>query len=113
VPYYLIAERYTDQWKVLPFALHEAMGIPVFEEEERARGFIDANWESLGPSWYPQELSANLLVYVLERYADEEEVQWIVLDPPPAAIASVAGIEEVEVMGIRLYIEKLREFHNL
>ncbi len=109
VPYYVIAETYTDQWKALPFQLEEGMAIPVFAQEEKAQGFIDANWESLGPGWEPRLLWAHQLAYVLQRYADEGGIQLVVLDPPAASVASLAGTHEVDVMELMTYVDALRE----
>ena len=111
--HYLIAESYTDQWKALPFKTDGGMGIPIFEDEERAQGFIYANWESLGPGWEPRILWARQLAYVLERYAAEEGVQLVVLDPPPAPVASLVGTYEVEVVEIRQFIALLKDHYGL
>ncbi len=109
VPYYVIAEWYTDHWKVLPFQLEEGMAILVFAREEKAQGFIDANWKSLGPGWEPRLLWAHQLAYVLQRYADVGGLQLVVLDYPAASVASLAGTYEVDVTELGTYVEALRE----
>jgi len=113
MPHYVIAERYTDQWKALPFDTDGGLGIPVFEDEERAQGFIQANWESLGPGWESKLLWANQLAYVLERYAAEEGVHLVVLDPPPAPVAQLVGVQEVEVVEIGQFVSLLRDHYGL
>ena len=65
VTHYVITERYTHQWKALPFNTNSGMAIPIFDDEKRAQGFIDANWESLGPGWKPQLLWSHQLAYVV------------------------------------------------
>jgi hypothetical protein len=109
VPHYLITESYTDQWTALPFRTHGGMGIPVFEDEQKAQEFINANWESLGPGWEPKKLGADQLAYVLERYSAEEGVQLVVLDPPSVPVASVVGTYDVEVVEIRPFIALLKD----
>jgi len=109
VPHYLITESYADQWKALPFRTDGGMGIPVFEDEQKAQGFIDANWESLGPGWEPKKLWADQLAHVLERYSAEEGVRLIVLDPPSVPVASLVGTYDVEVVEIRPFIAFLRD----
>jgi hypothetical protein len=107
VAHYVITERYTHQWKALPFPTISGMAIPIFDDEKRAQGFIDANWESLGPGWKPQ------LAYVLERYAREEGAQVVVLDPPPAPVAHSVEVYKVEVVEIEQFITLLREHYRL
>jgi hypothetical protein len=109
VPHYLITESYTDQWIALPFRTYGGMGIPVFEDEQKAQEFINANWESLGPGWEPKNLRADQLAYVLERYSAEEGVQLVVLDPPSVPVASLVGTYDVEVAEIRPFIALLKD----
>jgi hypothetical protein len=109
VSHYLITESYTDQWTALPFRTHGRMGIPVFEDEQKAQEFINANWESLGPGWEPKKLWPDQLAYVLERYSAEEGVQLVVLDPPSVPVASLVGIYDVEVVEIRPFIALLED----
>ena len=111
--HYVITERYTHQWKALPFTTNSGMAIPIFDDEKRAQGFIDANWESLGPGWKPQLLWSHQLAYVLERYAREEGAQVVVLDPPPAPLAHSVEVYEVEVVEIEQFITLLREHYGL
>ena len=112
MPHYLITESYTDQWIALPFRTHAGMGIPVFEDEQKAEGFINANWESLGPGWEPKKLGADQLAYVLERYSAEEGVQLVVLDPPSVPVASLVGTYDVKLVEIRPFIALLKDHYG-
>jgi hypothetical protein len=109
VPHYLITESYSDQWKALPFRTRRGMGIPVFEDEQKAQEFINANWESLGPGWEPKKLWADQLAYVLERYSADEGVRLVVLDPPSVPVASLVGTYDVEVAEIKPFIALLED----
>jgi hypothetical protein len=109
VPHYLITESYSDEWKALPFRTRRGMGIPVFEDEQKAQEFINANWGSLGPGWEPKELWADQLAYVLERYSADEGVRLVVLDPPSVPVASLVGTYDVEVAEIKPFIALLED----
>ena len=112
MPHYLITESYADQWKALPFRTDGGMGIPVFEDEQKAQEFINANWESLGPGWEPKKLWPDQLAYVLERYGAEEGVRLVVLDPPSVPVASLVGTYDVEVVEIRPFIALLKDHYG-
>jgi hypothetical protein len=81
--WYVIAEKYVDQWKPLPINTGRGLGILVFDSRWDTQAFIDANWEiSLGSRWEPLELNNAQLARVLEWYADEEDIKWIVRNAP-------------------------------
>ena len=113
MPHYVIAGGHTDQWKALPFNTDEGRGIAVFEDEERAQRFVDANRESLGPGWEPKPLWVGQLVDVLERHAAEEDVHLVVMNPPAVPVASLAGTHEVEVAEIEDYVRIVRKHYGL
>jgi hypothetical protein len=108
VSWYVLAEEYTDRWKLLPFVTNHGLGVVVFEDEERAEAFIETNWQVLGPGWRPFELYSDRLAYVLEWYAEQEGVEWVVLDPPAVPVAEAAGPKQVEAAEVRRFLEVLR-----
>lgn len=92
------------------------LGILVLDSRRDTQAFIDANWEiSLGSRWEPLELNNAQLARVLEWYADEEDIKWIVRNPPRSAGGVAWGAEgapqevaQAKVGDIRDYIEALR-----
>jgi hypothetical protein len=40
VAHYVITERYTHQWKALPFTTNSGMAIPIFDDEKRVRALL-------------------------------------------------------------------------
>ena len=88
----------------------------VFDSRWDTQAFIDANWEiSLGSRWEPLELNNAQLARVLEWYADEEDIKWIVRNAPRSAGGDPWGAEgapqevaQAKVGDIRDYIGALR-----
>jgi hypothetical protein len=106
---YLLAERYTDRWEVWPLPTSEGLGIPVFSDEAKVQAFIEANWESLGPGSEPIGLHEHQLADFLEKQANEEGIECVVLDPPPMpATALWTANQTVDVGSIRAYVRALR-----
>jgi hypothetical protein len=114
--WYVIAEKYFDQWKPLPINTGRGLGILVFDSRWDTRAFIDANWEiSLGSGWEPLELNGAQLAHVLEWYADEEDIKWIVRNAPSrpggvpwGAEGAPQEVAQAKVGNIRDFIEALR-----
>ena len=87
----------------------------VFDSRRDTQAFIDANWEiSLGSRWEPLELNGAQLARVLEWYADEEDIKWIVRNAPRRPGGVPGGAEgapqeaQAKVGDIRDFIEALR-----
>jgi hypothetical protein len=99
-----------------PINTGRGLGILVFDSRWDTKAFIDANWEiSLGSRWEPLELNNAQLARVLEWYADEEDIKWIVRNAPYSSGGVAWGAEgapqEValaKVGDIRDLIEVLR-----
>jgi hypothetical protein len=116
MPWYVIAEKYDDQWKPLHINTGRGLGILVFDSRWDTQAFIDANWDiSLGAKWEPLELNGAQLARVLEWYADEEDIKWIVRNAPRSAGGVAWGAEgapqevaQAKVGDIRDLIEALR-----
>jgi hypothetical protein len=105
--YWVIAEPYVDMWKLLPMDTGFGLGVLVFECSFTARWFIEANWESLGPSWVPKKLFPAVLAYALERFASEEDAKWVVYDAPPID-TSMGGEADIKLAEIGEFIGTLR-----
>jgi hypothetical protein len=108
--WHVIADRYTDQWKLLPLGVGEqGKGIAVFEFSFQARQFVEANWETLGPGWVPLELNTDQLVYVLELHADAGEAQWVIRGVPTVKIEPNTVTQEAKFADIREFIAVMKE----
>lgn len=91
-----------DEDELLAIVADDGDAIPVFDSVEEAQDFLDSTG-GFGEEWRPVEVSAELLVELLEYQG--EEVEYVAISPPPERLE---GGMEVQVLYREILIDLLR-----
>ena len=81
-----------EEAELLAISLDDGEAIPLFDSTEEAEEFLSSTGD-FGRDWLAREISANILLELLE-YQDDE-VEYVALSPPPERLE---GGMEVQVI---------------
>lgn len=91
-----------EEDELLAISVDEGAAIPLFDSPEEAQHFLDATGD-LGDHWRPVEVSAEILVELLEYQG--EEVEYVAISPPPEKLE---GGMEMQVLYREILIDLLK-----
>ena len=88
--------------ELLAIVTDEGDAVPVFDSTEEAQHFLDSTGD-FGGDWRPAQVSAELLVELLEYQG--EEVEYVAISPPPERLE---GGMEMQVLYREILIDLLK-----
>lgn len=91
-----------EEDELLAIVVDDGDAIPIFDSTEEAQYFIQSTVD-LEKHWRPVEVSAELLVELLEHQG--EEVEYVAISPPPERLE---GGMEVQVLYREILIDLLK-----
>ena len=91
-----------EEDELLAIVVDDGDAIPLFDSVEEARDFLDSTGD-LGEDWRPVEVSAELLIELLEYQG--EEVEYVAISPPPERLE---GGMEMQVLYREILIDLLK-----
>ena len=91
-----------EEDELLAIVVDDGDAIPLFDSVEEARDFLDSTGD-LGEDWRPVEVSAELLIELLEYQGGE--VEYVAISPPPERLE---GGMEMQVLYREILIDLLK-----